>query len=235
MSRKEGQIALAINAFNKNQFSTLKEACRVYDAPFTTVLRRVKGTIPKRDSGLKVHKLTELEETTLEDWILSMDTRGLPVRINSIARMANLLLEKRSQSSYIPIGKNWPLRFIQRHESLRTKWSRKYDYQRAKCEDPSIIRNWFRLVHNMIAKYGVLSEDIYNFDETGFQMGVIATAKVVTGSERNGRPMLLQPGNREWVTAIESICADGWSVPPMIVFEGKVHISTWYSDQLPMD
>jgi hypothetical protein len=40
-------------------------------------------------------------------------------------------------------------------------------------------------------------EDSYNFDETGFQMGVIATAPVVTGTDRAGRPRTVQPGNRE--------------------------------------
>jgi hypothetical protein len=32
-------------------------------------------------------------------------------------------------------------------------------------------------------QYGILNEDIYNFDETGFAVGIIATAKVVTMSE----------------------------------------------------
>ena len=57
-------------------------------------------------------------------------------------------------------------------------------------------------------------------------MGVIITAKVITGSERSGRPVCIQPGNRKWVTVIESICADGWSIPAMVIFEGKVHILT---------
>jgi hypothetical protein len=36
-----------------------------------------------------------------------------------------------------------------------------------------------------------LDEDIYNFDETGFQMGVISTAKVITRAER-ARPVSVQ-------------------------------------------
>jgi hypothetical protein len=36
-------------------------------------------------------------------------------------------------------------------------------------------------------------------------MGVILTAKVITGSERAGRPVSIQLGNREWVTVIKSI------------------------------
>jgi hypothetical protein len=40
------------------------------------------------------------------------------------------------------------------------------------------------------AKYGVHDDDIYNFNETRFQMGVIRLIKVVTGSERRIRPTL---------------------------------------------
>ena len=150
--------------------------------------------------------------------------------------MANLLLQKRSNASQgITVGQRWTYSFVRRHQALKLRYNRKYDYQRAKCEDPAIIRDWFRLVRNTIAKYGIMDEDIYNFDETGFQMGVISTAKVITGAERSNRPVSIQPGNREWVTAIDCISSSGWSLPPVIIFEGKVHQSTWYTDTLPLD
>ncbi|KAF1923412.1 uncharacterized protein M421DRAFT_9652 [Didymella exigua CBS 183.55] len=41
-------------------------------------------------------------------------------------------------------------------------------------------------------------------------MGVALSSKVVTGSERRARPELVQPGDREWVTVIQSICAAGY-------------------------
>jgi hypothetical protein len=82
------------------------------------------------------------------------------------------------------------------------------------------------LVENTIAKYGIHAEDIYNFDETGFQIGVISSAKVITGAERSNRPISIQPRNREWVTAINCISSARWSLPPVIIFEGKVHQST---------
>ena len=61
-------------------------------------------------------------------------------------------------------------------------------------------------------------------------MGVISTARVITGAERSNRPVSVQPGNREWVTAIDCICADRQSLLLVIIFEGKVHQSTWYTD-----
>ena len=121
--------------------------------------------------------------------------------------MVEILLAERVQvASIIPpkIGQHWVYRFIKRYPELKTRYNRKYDYQRAKCEDPKVIRAWFLLVRNTIAKYGIQNQDIYNFDETGFQMGVIATANVVTSAEK-ARTDAIQPGNREWVAVIESI------------------------------
>jgi hypothetical protein len=94
--------------------------------------------------------------------------------------MADLLLQERNPTS--SVGPNWLTRFVRRHDELMSKYLRKYDHQRAKCEDPETIGKWFELVRATIAKYGIAAEDIYNFDETGFQMGVIATAKVITRS-----------------------------------------------------
>ena len=161
-------------------------------------------------------------------WVLSMDQRGLPTQ-DVVRQMANLLLQKRSQNQNNPpltVGQHWVYNFVQRHKALKSQYNHKYDYQRAKCEDPSIIRPWFKLVHNTIEKYGILDMDIYNFDETRFQMGVISTAKVITRVERSSQPVSIQPVNREWVTAIDCICADGYSLPLVIIFEGKVHQST---------
>lgn len=121
-----------------------------------------------------------------------MEKRGLSLRSESVRQMANLLLQKRSDAVYftpLTVGQRWVYNFVQRHSFLQSKYTRKYNYQRAKCEDPTVIRDWFRLIQNTIAKYGIHEEDIYNFNKTGFQMGVIATAKVITGSERAYKPV----------------------------------------------
>jgi hypothetical protein len=99
-----------------------------------------------------------------------------------------------------------------------------------------LIRGWFELVEQTKAKYGICDEDVYNFDEAGFMMGKIKTQLVVTGSERRGRPKAIQPGDREWVTAIAAINAAGWLVPPFLIFAGQYHLSAWYEEaDIPRD
>ena len=58
---------------------------------------------------------------------------------------------------------------------------------------------WFNTIQCIITENSIQPEDIYNFDETGFVMGLIATAKVVMCVEYYGWQAVLQPGNCEWV------------------------------------
>jgi hypothetical protein len=147
--------------------------------------------------------------------------------------MANTMLQSKQPSSPRHVGINWVAKFVKRHPELSSVYNRKFDYKRAECEDPKLISLWFKLVGDTIAKYGVAKEDIFNFDETGFQMGVISTSKVITTSDRKGRPRTRQPGNRTWVTAIEAVNAKGWAIPPFIIFDGKLHQMPWYQSGLP--
>ena len=147
--------------------------------------------------------------------------------------MANNLLRARDA---LPVGKNWASNFVRRQPELRMRYSRRYDYQRALCEDPKLVREWFTLVRNTKAKYGIQEDDIYNFDETGFMMGVMSTDMVVTSSDRHSNTKLVQPGNREWIIVIQGVNSQGWTVPPFIIVSGKYHLSTWYKNSpLPRD
>lgn len=40
----------------------------------------------------------------------------------------------------------------------------------------------------------------------------------------------MQPGNREWVTVIETIQSTGRILPPLIILAGKQHQASWYTD-----
>ena len=115
--------------------------------------------------------------------ILELYSRGFAPRLAAVKDTADSLLAERHCD---PVGVNWPASFVKRTRELAVKLSRKYDYNRALCEDPKLIGDWFGLVTNTKAKYGIIDEDTYNFDETGFMIGVISIGAVVTGSDRRG-------------------------------------------------
>jgi hypothetical protein len=76
------------------------------------------------------------------------------------------------------------------------------------------------LVHATIQEHGIHEDDIWNFDETGFVMGLCSTAKVITAVERSEQPRRVIQGNREWVTIIESVSSKGVSIPVIVILKG---------------
>jgi hypothetical protein len=158
----------------------------------------------------------------------------MPPTVAAVRTMASLLASQHGQ--LVSVGQCWVRNFISRHDVLKSKYNRKYDYQRVKCEDLDLIRAWFERVRRTQAEYSILDNDTYNFDETGFQIGVISTVKVVIGADRARRPRITQLGNREWVTVIKAICARGFLIPPLVIFEAVIYQAAWYSDGiLPPD
>ena len=109
-----------------------------------------------------------------------MDGCGLPLQLSIVHHLAQLLLSACLSSSQL-VGECWVNYFIQHHPELKSKYTQKYNYQHAKCEDSQLIKDWIKRVKETIKKYGIVQEDIYNMDETGFQIGVTSTAKVVCG------------------------------------------------------
>ena len=230
---KEGQLILAIQAIQNNPNLSARSAAAIYSVNRATLANRMKGMTSRRDSTPNSRNLTELEESTIVQHVLDLDSRLFPPRLREVEDMANRLLAERDAPT---VGKRWASNFVKRQPELRTRFFRKYDYKRAQCEDPDIIHGWFALVRNTVAKYGIHESDIYNFDETGFMMGVIATGMVVTSSDRHSSTKLVQPGNREWITVIQGVNSQGWTIPPFVIVSGKYHLSTWYENSpLPRD
>jgi hypothetical protein len=234
LEAQEGRILLAIQAFKNQEISSVREIAREFDVPRSTLRDRLSGRTTRSTTRANSQKLTSYEEESLQKWILSMDSRGAAPRPSTVREMADLLLAARGSTPPLLVGQNWVTNFVKRHPTLSCRFSKRYNYERAKCEDPKIISEWFSLVQKTILTYGIDPDDIYNFDETGFAMGLIATAKVITRREFYGRRSLLQPGNRTWVTAIECINASGWALPPCVIFKGKNYIESWF-DSLPDD
>jgi hypothetical protein len=217
--RNEGQLQLALQAMERDKKLTSFAAAKLYGVSRTTLNQRRKGVCPRAETIANSRNLDLLEEDVIVQRVLNLYEQGFSPGLSVVEDMANLLRETRGASR---VGPRWASKFV------RTRLSRPYDYQRAKCEDPEIIGAWFDLFRNMVAKHGILESDIWNFDETGFLMGQILPTLVVTSSEGRGRAKKIQPGNREWVTVIQAVQSGGEVIPPYVVVAGKTHLESWY-------
>ena len=76
----------------------------MYQVPRTTLQDRLHGRVAREDTRANSHKLTLREEQALVEWILDLDERGYPLRIQDLRDAAKLLLNQRDPAGSIGIN-----------------------------------------------------------------------------------------------------------------------------------
>jgi hypothetical protein len=69
-------------------------------------------------------------------------------------------------------------------------------------------------------------QNIYNMDEKGIQMGVGKRSLVLVDRDQK-LVQQLEDGDRELVTVIEAVSADGFALLPSVIFKGKRRDLAW--------
>jgi hypothetical protein len=137
---QESRMQMAIAAYKNKKIHSKSKAAAVFGVSKTTFLNRLKGTQPRSETRANGHKLTVLEEEALSRHLLDADKRGFSIRPEFLRGMAQILLHEHTRDPTITIGVNWASTFIKRHPALRTRYNRRITYQRAKQEDPKVIK-----------------------------------------------------------------------------------------------
>lgn len=219
-SNDEGRLQLAVNALKKGQITSVREAARLFNVPRSTLQDRYSGCFQRSYKRAHNTKLSETKEISLREQIISIDKRGCPVRPSIVELMANCLLAKHNSIDLPPtVGKCWVNNYLRRQQDLKTRYIRKYNYERALCKDLIIISGFFDDFIYAFTKYRIVEDDIWNFDETGFAIGIISTVKVVCSSNYKEKPCLVQPRNWEQVTAIECVSIRRIALPLLIILK----------------
>ena len=154
MSHKndESKLNLALQAIQRDPKLSARHAAKIYLLDHCKLSRRLRGIPSRRAILANSRKMTDLEESVLVEHILDLAAKRFPPRLCIVEDMANRIIASRDGER---VGPRWAGNFVRRRPELRTRFQRKYDYQRAKCEDPEVIRGWFELVRNTITKYRI--------------------------------------------------------------------------------
>jgi len=103
------------------------------------------------------------------------------------------------------------------------------ELERKIAHDPVLLRDWFSRFYALREEFGVAKEDIWNYDETGFRIGVGRTQWIITASTSK-RSYLATDGTRTLITSVEAVSAGGAVIEEMLILPAKVHLERWYED-----
>ena len=65
-------------------------------------------------------------------------------------------------------------------------------------------------------------------NEKGFLLGLSNRAEVIVRQGRRQLARETQDGSKEWITVVETCCANSTMLPPMAIFQGKGLYRGWF-------
>ena len=131
-------------------------------------------------------------------------------------------------------GKTWWFGFLRRHPDLKLGRAEKLEISRAMACSKESVAAWFHEYEELVKTLGITSPaQIYNCDESGFPLQVKGGMKVCVDryARRNFQRV---SANKDSITSLQCICANGSVLPPYVLFPGK-NFNAEYAYQLPKD
>lgn len=226
----ENQISDALRYSEENPEVSVATVAREFGITRGVLRSRLSGAQRQPVNPSLSTKLTHSEEKALCRYIDRLDSVNLETRREYVVDTANSILKARLGKSDtaepLTVGRHWITRFLNRHGYHLSK-RKQLEKNRQTAESPKIIQLWFDKLKEIILEYGVNPDDIYNMDETGFQIGVGKDQMVITKKKRQS--YFGMPINRESATLVEAIRGNGEVIPPFIILSGTVHLTKWYT------
>lgn len=151
-----------------------------------------------------------------------MDNRGTPLSLDALQKYASHICGR-------PLGEKWARCFRARHGDIHIRWTTSLEACRARNLNPTLVREFFEILRDLVVTHGIPPENIYNMNEKGIQLGIGKRIRALV--DRDQRTLYhVEDGSRELVTIIETVCADGTVLRPCVIFQGACLNLSWGHD-----
>lgn len=215
----------------------LREKKKAINLDHNTLSRRVKGERSIREANQDKAWLTPQETEEVIEYAISLANRGFPLSHRRLKEHVDEICRAHYGAAFPEkgVGKQWTNRFVTKHSArLQSYWSHPLESARGRAVNENTKEEYFKLLKSAldgIDSDGLpISPDlIYGTDETGIQQG-IGTRERVFGPAKQSVQHQQRSGTRENITVIVTICADGTSLAPSVIYKGECFQASWHQD-----
>ncbi|KAI1006875.1 hypothetical protein K3495_g1342 [Podosphaera aphanis] len=153
---------------------------------------------------------------------------GRSANIDQIAGAGNSILLHQGQEA--TCNRRWAKRWLKyNYEFLKSMKSKPMEARRCAAHQKQDMKEHFQEYKRCRDKWGILPENIYNFDETGYMIGMLNNRSRVIVPTDCEEVFIDNPSNRELATATEC-CSIVYHVTPMITHSGASHLRKHFSN-----
>jgi hypothetical protein len=161
-----------------------------------------------------------------------MDQLFMPLTVRLIRLTADsvLRLSHEGPPNEAPrVSYNWTRGFLERHPTWHKRVAKPLEIDRNSAHNIEDISAWFKLFEETLKMYSILASDLWNFDETGYNIGMAGETVILT-QEPYQKHYTPSSEDRTRVSSTEGINAAGDYLPAFHILPGKCILGSWIQD-----
>ena len=108
-------------------------------------------------------------------------------------------------------------------------WSRPLETKRGRAVNPFTKEAFYELLGDTVRKYDITKDRTWGVDEIGIQ-GSMGMPERVMVAQKLGPQYQQRDGDRENIMVLETICADGTTLLPAVIYKGAAYKVKWAQD-----
>lgn len=238
---KEARMACALEAAAAEERPNIAQLAKEHQVDRKTLTRRLGGGSSKTTQPAANRRLTAVQESALKSYVRDLEWIGGACSVHQLESAANYFLNKgrnlggldESEVEPLTVGSTWTTRFLQRNPDCHLIKQYPMEPGRMVAEDRGNIEFFYNQLEKVIED--VPDSDLWNMDESGFQIGMGGDRNVVSIEYSKRKHYLASQGDKELVTITECINAAGDVIPPMLTISGKLFNASLVRNDLHPD
>lgn len=220
----EQAMKLAIEAVKRGESAL--SVSKQFNVPRSTLVNKIKGKSPVGRRMGPAPIFGDKGEEMLVNWIKGLAVRGFPIwKEDLVCSVEQIIKDLKLPNNFTNNrpGRKWLFLFFKRHPECAMRTVEKLSRIRAEVTEEK-VRNWFNEVTEYLEVENLLhvmtdSSRIYNLDETAFMLCPRSEKVIGIRGQKNVCEVVTAP-EKESITVLSNVCADGKIAPTMIVFPG---------------
>ena len=217
----EARISKALEFISENPHVKIAKVARQFVVTVSRLWAHLQGRQPQSAKGGHNTALSTVQDTALKAYVRFLIILGAEPGLKGLRLAANSVLRASGEDRTVSF--NWPGRWLKRNQKwFHTIRAKTLAAERKATHDRRDIEEHFKKFAYALEEFGILQDDCFNFDESGFRIGLNGCIVIIHTNTK--AVYLADPDIWESITAIECISIGGWAIPLMLILAGSLFL-----------
>jgi len=224
------RIEEATDAFHDGEYKFASTAAQAFEVPVRTLQRRLAGThtsLFEREPHGYVLNTEQREAICI--YLTRLDKLSISARLRHLRGAANFLLQQANLVNSSRVEQHWSVRFLQQNPQFFKRKQTSLVADRKTSLTVEVTKQHFYDFRDVLIKYAIQSNDIWNMNESGFRIEVERDHLVITLIKKRSL-RAIDSKVRNLVSDVKTINAEEGKILLMLIVSEINILNKWVQE-----